>query len=70
MAKTKASLKCLKTTTKLHYMKNKDNEHIRPLWLAQSENSKYIRQTVKSIQELAATSFQSTGLKNYLAKND
>ena len=27
----KASVKCLKTTTKLHYMKNRDNEHIRPL---------------------------------------
>ena len=35
----KASVKCLKTTTKLHYMKNRDNEHIRPLWVAQSENS-------------------------------
>ena len=37
---TRASVKCLKTTTKLHYMKNKDNEHIRPLWVAQSEESK------------------------------
>ena len=37
--KAKASVKCLKTTTKLHYMKNRDNEHIRPLWIAQSENS-------------------------------
>ena len=41
---TRASVKCLKTTTKLHYMKNKDNEHIRPLWVAQSEDSK-IHQT-------------------------
>ena len=40
----KASVKCLKTTTKLQYMKNRDNEHIRPLWVAQSENSK-IHQT-------------------------
>ena len=27
-----------------HYMKNRDNEHIRPLWIAQSENSQ-IHQT-------------------------
>ena len=40
----KASVKCLKTTTKLHYMRNKDNEHIRPPWVAQSRNSK-IHQT-------------------------
>ena len=37
---TKASVKCLKTTTKLKYMKHRDNEHIRPLWVAQSEDSK------------------------------
>ena len=65
----KASVKCLKTTTKLHYMKNRDNEHIRPLWVAQSENSK-IHQTVKLIQELAATSFQFTEPENYLVRND
>ena len=41
---TKVSVKCLKTTTQLHYMKNRDNEHIRPLWVAQSEDSK-IHQT-------------------------
>ena len=41
---TTASVKCLKTTTKLHYMKNKDNEHIRPLWVAQSRDSR-IHQT-------------------------
>ena len=35
----KASVKCLKTTTKVHHMRNKDNEHIRPLWVAQSRNS-------------------------------
>ena len=40
----KVSVKCLKTTTKLHYMENRDNKHIRPLWIAQSENSK-IHQT-------------------------
>ena len=41
---TKASVKCLKTTTKLKYMKHKENEHITPLWVAQSEDSK-IHQT-------------------------
>ena len=30
----KASVKCLKTTAKVHYMCNKDTEHIRPLWVA------------------------------------
>ena len=33
----KASVKCLKTTAKVHYMHNKDTEHIRPLWVAQSQ---------------------------------
>ena len=39
-SQAKASVKCLKTTTKLMYMKHRDNEHIRPLWVAQSEDSK------------------------------
>ena len=30
----KASVKCLKTTAKVHYIHNKDTEHIRPLWVA------------------------------------
>ena len=50
----KASVKCLKTTTKLHYMKNRDNEHIRPLWVDGLRTLEYTRQTVKSIQGLAA----------------
>ena len=33
----KTSVKCLKTT--VHYMHNKDTEHIRPLWVAVSELS-------------------------------
>ena len=36
----KASVKCLKTTTKIHHMKNNDIEHIKPRWVAQSRNSK------------------------------
>ena len=32
----KASVKCLKTTAKVHYRHNKDTEHIRPQWAAQS----------------------------------
>ena len=35
----KASVKCLKTTAKVHYMHNRDTEHIRPLWVAQSQGS-------------------------------
>ena len=48
----KASVKCLKATTKLHYMKNRDNEHIRLLWVAQSENSK-IHQTDCEVKTVA-----------------
>ena len=35
----KASIKCLKTTAKVHHMNNTDTEHIRPLWVAQFEGS-------------------------------
>ena len=40
----KAPVKCLKTTARVHYIQNKDTEHIRPLWVAQSKTSK-IQQT-------------------------
>ena len=39
----KASVKCLNTTTKVHYMQNKDTEHIRPLWVAQSQGSQILQ---------------------------
>ena len=35
----KASIKCLKTTAKVHHMHNTDTEHIRLLWVAQSQGS-------------------------------
>ena len=35
----KASVKCLKTTARVHHMHNRDTEHIRPLWVAQSQGS-------------------------------
>ena len=35
----KASIKCLKTTAKIHHMCNTDTEHIRPLWVPQSQGS-------------------------------
>ena len=38
-----ASVKCLKTTGKVHYMHNKDTEHIRPLWVAQSQGSQILQ---------------------------
>ena len=37
---SRASEKRPKTTTKLKYMKHRDNGHIRPLWVAQSKDSK------------------------------
>ena len=65
----KASIKCLKTTAKVHHMHNRDTEHIRPLWVAQSQGSQ-VSQTVKLTQEQAATSYQPTELSNYLIRND
>ena len=35
----KVSVKCLKATAKVHYVSSKDTEHIRPLWVAQSQGS-------------------------------
>ena len=35
----KASVKCLKTTARVHHMHNRETEHIRPLWVAQSQVS-------------------------------
>ena len=37
--RTKSTVKSLKTTAKVHYIHNKDTEHIQPLWLSQSPNS-------------------------------
>ena len=39
----KASVKCLKTTAKVHYMHNRDTEHIRSLWAAQSQGSQVLQ---------------------------
>ena len=35
----KASVKCFKTTVKVHHMHKRDTEHIRPLWVAHSQGS-------------------------------
>ena len=35
---TQTTIKSLKTT-KVHYIHNKDTEHIQPLWISQSPNS-------------------------------
>ena len=32
----KAPIKCLKTTARVHHIQDRDTEHIRPLWVAQS----------------------------------
>ena len=34
-----APIKCLKSTAKIHHIKDRDTEHIRPLWVSQSRNS-------------------------------
>ena len=39
----KAPIKCLKTTTRVHYIQGKDTEHIRPLWVAQSQGSRILQ---------------------------
>ena len=35
----KAPIKCLKTTARVHHIQDRDTEHIRPLWVAQSRGS-------------------------------
>ena len=68
---TKASIKCLKTTAKIHHMHNTDTEHIRLLWVAQfPKDLQSTRLTVKLTQEQAAMSCQPTELNNYLVRND
>ena len=64
----KASVKCLKTTAKVHYMHNKDTEHIRSLWVAQSQGSQILQTDWKSTQELAATSYQPTRLQQLFSQ--
>ena len=39
----KAAIKCLKNTAKSHHIKDKDTEHIRPLWVAQSQGSQILQ---------------------------
>ena len=39
----KTSVKCLKTTAKVHYMHNWDTEHIRSLWAARSQGSQILQ---------------------------
>ena len=33
----KASVKCLKTRARVHYMHKRDTKHIRPMWVAKSQ---------------------------------
>ena len=66
--KAKSSVKCLKTTAKVHHIHNRDTEHIRPLWIAQSQGSQ-VSQTAKSTQEQVVTSYQPTVLSNYSVRN-
>ena len=35
----KAPIKCLKTTARVHHIQDRDTDHIRPLWVAQSRGS-------------------------------
>ena len=39
MTRQRHQFKCLKTTTRVHHIYNRDTEHIRPLWVAQSQES-------------------------------
>ena len=39
----KAPIKCLETTAKIHHIKDRDTEHIRPLWVSQSRNSQILQ---------------------------
>ena len=66
----KGPIKCPKTTARVHHIQDKDTEHIRPLWVAQSRGSQVFQTDLKLIQEQAATSYQPTKLNNCLAMND
>ena len=67
----KASVKCLRTTAKVHYVRNNDIEHIRPIWAAQSMNSK-THQTDCEVDIRAGCNILPvyTRPKNYLVRND
>ena len=39
----KASVNCLKTTARVHHIKNKDTDHIRLLWVAQSQGTQILQ---------------------------
>ena len=39
----KAPIKCLKTTAKVHHIQDRDTEHIRPLWVAQSKGAQVLQ---------------------------
>ena len=43
----KAPIKCLKTTARVHHIKDRDTEHIRPLWVAQSRGSQVFQTDCK-----------------------
>ena len=43
----KAPIKCLKTTTRVHHIQGKDTEHIRPLWVAQSQGFQILQTDCK-----------------------
>ena len=43
----KVPIKCLKTTTRVHHIQGKDTEHIRPLWVAQSQGSQILQTDCK-----------------------
>ena len=43
MIKQMPSVKYHKTTAKVHYMHNKDTDHIRPLWVTQSQGPQILQ---------------------------
>ena len=52
----KAAVKCLKTTVRVHYIHDKDTEHIRPLWVTQSQGSQ-VHQTDCEVKTGAGRNF-------------
>ena len=66
----KASGKCFKTIAKVHYMHNKDTEHIRPLWVAQSQGSQILQTDCEVSTGAGCNILPTTKLSNYLVRND
>ena len=66
----KATIKCLKTTTKVHHIQDKDTEHIRPLWVAQSKGSQILQTDCEVNTGAGCNILPAHKAHRYSARND